>query len=280
MIPRLSVAADGFQGIEEGLFPAGRSGSTRLAAEDRYCAAGTDPDAEGVWPARLHDRRDAPRRDAPGTGPHPGPHSRRLRLAAGAPRPRGGGRRHSPGSAISRWLVAPDSATRERSEFLVELERTTRALKGADWDTFDRLAFYRDRVPPLSRALAQFRVAAHIAPPATPAFGARTPSSVFEAGAFDPYAPSGADGSVAPTRPVSRRVEGSSSTSGHLRQRESQLRHLSPAGARLHRWPGAERADHRVAARAYFVTRRPSSTAASRPPLLRPPHRDARGTGR
>ena len=187
--PRLSVAADGFQGIEEGLFPqvdpARRDSLLRIAAA-----------LQAQFPTlKEYGRRiymtDATLLDAM--------RQELVRIQvltlAGFDSPVAHHGLEEAVAALSglrdlAWLVAPHAATAERAAFLVELERTSRALKGGDWDTFDRLAFYRDRVPPLSNALVQFRVAAHIAPPSDARIWRAEAASVFEAGAFDPYAPS------------------------------------------------------------------------------------------
>ena len=187
--PRLSVAADGFQGIEEGLFP-----QVDPARRDSLLKIATALQAQ-IPTLKEYGRQvymtDATLLDAM--------RQELVRIQvltlAGFDSPLAHHGLEEAAAALSgvrdlAWLVVPHAATGERSEFLVELERTARALKGNDWDTFDRLAFYRDRVPPLSRALAQFRLAAHIAPPGDARIWRADASSVFEAGAFDPYAPS------------------------------------------------------------------------------------------
>lgn len=199
--PRLSVAPDGFQGIEEGLFPevdpARRDALLRIASllQAQLPALAEYGRRVFMTDATLLEamRQELVRIE--------------VLTLAGFDSPLA---HHGLDEAVAAlsglrdlaWLVAPDSATPERAALLVELERTARVLKGNDWDSFDRLAFYRDRVPPLSRALAQFRVAAHIPAPADPRIWRPDAGSVFQAGAFDPYAPSEAWGG----RPDSTRI--------------------------------------------------------------------------
>ena len=187
--PRLSVAADGFQGIEEGLFPevdqARRDSLLKIAASLRAQVPTLEEYGRRVYmtDATLLDamRQELVRIQVLTLAGFDSPVAHRGLAEAVAA---------LSGLRDLAWLVAPHAATAERAAFLVELERTSRALKGGDWDTFDRLAFYRDRVPPLSNALAQFRVAARIAPPRDARIWRAEAASVFEAGAFDPYAPS------------------------------------------------------------------------------------------
>jgi cytochrome c peroxidase len=187
--PRLSVAADGFQGIEEGLYPevdpARRDSLLRIASALRAQVPALKEYGRRVYmtDATLLDamRQELVRIEVLTLAGFDSPVAHRgLDEAVAA----------LSGLRDLVWLVAPDSATSARATFLVEVERAARKLKGADWDSFDRLAFYRTRVPPLSRALAQFRAAAGIAPPVEPRIWRAGAASVFEAGAFDPYAPS------------------------------------------------------------------------------------------
>ena len=187
--PRLSVAADGFQGIEEGLFP-----EVDPLRRDSLRKVATALQAQ-VPALKEYGRRvymtnqtllDAMRQELVRI---------EVLTLAGFDSPLAHRGLEEAVHALSglrdlAGLVAPDSATAERAAFLAELERATRVLASADWDTFDRLAFYRDRVPPLSRALAQFRAASHIAPPPDVRIWRAGAASVFEAGAFDPYVPS------------------------------------------------------------------------------------------
>ena len=187
--PRLSVAADGFQGIEEGLYPA-----VDLARRDSLLKVATALQAQ-IPTLKEYGRRvymtDATLLDAM--------RQELVRIQvlalAGFDSPLAHHGLEESVAALSglrelAGLVASNSATPERSAFLGELERTTRALEGNDWESFDRLAFYRDRVPRLSRALTRFRVAAHVPPPSDARIWRAEAGSVFEDGAFDPYAPS------------------------------------------------------------------------------------------
>ncbi len=187
--PRLSVAADGFQGVEEGLYPevdpARRDSLLKIAAMLQAQLPTLKEYGRRVYmtDATLLDamRQELVRIQVLTLSGFDSPlaqHGLEEAVAALS------------GLRDLAWLVAPNVATNERAAFLLELERTARALEGSDWDRFDRLGFYRERVPPLSTALAQFRIAARIPSPPDARIWRAEASSVFEAGAFDPYAPS------------------------------------------------------------------------------------------
>ena len=186
---RLGVAADGFQGIEEGLFPAvepaRRDSLLRIAAllQAQLPVLKTYGRNVHMTDRTLFDavRQELVRIEVLTLAGFDSPLAHRgLDDAVAA----------LAGTRDLVFRLAPGLAQPQRAALVLEIERSMHALEGNDWDTFDRLAFFRERVPPLSRALAAFREAAGIAPSDDPRIWRAEAASVFEAGAFDPWVPS------------------------------------------------------------------------------------------
>ncbi len=187
--PRTTIAADGFQGIEEGLFPtvdATRRDSllaitallrAQIPRLREYGSRVYMTDATLLEAIRQELVRIQVLTLAGFDSPvaHHGLAEARAAIS---------------GLHDLARLVAPGSAHPERVALLQALDRSAYALDRQEWDTFDRLAWYRDQVPQVARALAAFRVATGVAAPNEPRIWRGEAASVFETGAFDPFAPS------------------------------------------------------------------------------------------